>query len=387
MYRWPDVDERALLDERRARVAELMSAEGLDHLVLSGFDNIRYATGFRANLTYDSNYEWYAAIVDDSVTATLLACDIGDDIDGPVPGHPTITRRVGSLSWQAAWAHPETYAGLLARELRVAGARRVGVDTLPFDIADALRDEFELVPVAGELLRRRMVKTADEIRLVESACEVASLAMSAAMQGFTEGMTDSEILTLANDTSNRCGVEWISHAVITVQATPSRASWLPTGRRVWSGDSFFVDYGVYGVGGYASDFCRTHLAESAPGAVHAAHRALREAIAESEAMARPGVRGSEIAAAANAVLEGRGLPPTSYAMGHGIGLRLVEPPSLFRPDRMDSDETLEEGMTICIEPSTYVEAGDDVVGLKEEEHYAVTATGLRQLTRTRVHPS
>ncbi len=369
-----------LVDDRRARVAEVMAEEGVDHLLLSGFDNIRYATDFRANLTYDSNYEWYAAIVDDAVMATLLACDIGEDLDGPVPGHPTITRRVGAPSWQAAWAQPETYARLLRRELR--GARRVGVDVLPFDVADALRDEFELVPVAGALLRRRMIKTADEIQLVEAACDVASLAMTAAMEDFADGMTDTEILTLANDTSNRCGVEWISHAVITVQATPSQASWLPTGRTVSSDDTFFVDYGVYGAGGYASDFCRTHVAESAPAAVHSAWAALREAIAAGEAMARPGVRGSEVAAAVNAVLEGRGLPSTPYAMGHGIGLRLVEPPSLFRADRMDVDETLAEGMTICIEPSTHVHAGGEVVGVKEEEQYVVTATGLRQLTRT-----
>ena len=101
-------------------------------------------------------------------------------------------------------------------------------------------------------------------------------------------------------------------------------------------------------------------------------------------MARPGVRGSEIAAAVNAALERRGLPPTSYAMGHGIGLRLVEPPSLFRPDRMDVDEPLAEGMTLCIEPSTAVEAAGEIVGLKEEEQYVVTATGLRQLTRSAV---
>ncbi len=153
---------------------------------------------------------------------------------------------------------------------------------------------------------------------------------------------------------------------------------------MWAGDTFFVDYGVYGAGGYASDFCRTHVAETAPPQVRDAHRTLREALAEGEAMARPGVRGSEVAAAVNAALQREGLPPTSYAMGHGIGLRLVEPPSLFRPERMDADETLAEGMTICIEPSTAVEVGGEVVGLKEEEQYVVTETGLRQLTKTAV---
>ena len=96
------------------------------------------------------------------------------------------------------------------------------------------------------------------------------------------------------------------------------------------------------------------------------------------------MRGSEIAATVNGALEDRGLPPTSYAMGHGIGLRLVEPPSLFRADRMDRDEPLAEGMTLCIEPSTAVAVDGEMVGLKEEAQYVVTATGLRQLTTTAV---
>ena len=42
-------------------------------------------------------------------------------------------------------------------------------------------------------------------------------------------------------------------------------------------------------------------------------------------------------------------------MGHGIGLRMVEIPSLYRAEMMDQDDVLEEGMCICIEPSTAVE--------------------------------
>ena len=52
---------------------------------------------------------------------------------------------------------------------------------------------------------------------------------------------------------------------------------------------------------------------------------------------------------------------------------------------MDADEVLAEGMTVCIEPSTAVEVDGELVGLKEEEQYVVTGTGLRQLTKTAVN--
>ncbi|HST41657.1 MAG TPA: Xaa-Pro peptidase family protein [Conexibacter sp.] len=388
MYRWPEVDAAALRAARMERVAEQMRDKQLDHVLLSSFDTIRQATDFRATLTYDSNYDYYAALVALDGETTLLACDVGEVLDEPVHGLPWITRRVPAPSWQSFWAHPATYGGLLVRELQRVGARRVGIDTLPFDVVEVIRRELpqvELVPVLRELLWARRIKLPDEVRLLEATCDVLSLCASNALAGFVEGMTDHDVVTLADETAHAHMVEWISHSVIVAQATPRRAAWLPTGRRIWGGDSFFVDYGVIGRGGYTADFCRTAFAGEPSPQVAKAHRALLDAKATGEAFARPGVKGSELAATINDALRGHGLPPTSYAMGHGIGLRMVEIPSLYRAELMDHDDVLEEGMCICIEPSTAVELpGGEVVGLKEEDQYMVTASGLRRLTRTAV---
>jgi Xaa-Pro aminopeptidase len=47
---------------------------------------------------------------------------------------------------------------------------------------------------------------------------------------------------------------------------------------------------------------------------------------------------------------------------------------------MEYDDALEEGMIICIEPSTQVEVDGLVVGLKDENQFVVEANGLRKLT-------
>ena len=78
-------------------------------------------------------------------------------------------------------------------------------------------------------------------------------------------------------------------------------------------------------------------------------------------------------------LRKHGLPETDYAMGHGIGLRLTEPPAISRSGDVE-DQRLEEGMVICIEPSTWVEVDGVPVSLKEEDQYVVEANGLRPLT-------
>src|ERR1044072_7330909 len=85
MYDWPRIDEAALLADRRARVAAVMDEERLDALLLSGFDNIRYATAFRANLTYDSNYEWYAALLDQDLAGAAPGCGAGAPTRRPGP--------------------------------------------------------------------------------------------------------------------------------------------------------------------------------------------------------------------------------------------------------------------------------------------------------------
>lgn len=388
MYRWPTVDFAALRQARMDRIADVMRERTIDHLLLSGFDTIRQATDFRATLTYDSNYDYYAALVAADGDATLFACDVGETTDEPMHGLPWITRRVAAPSWQSFWAHPRTYARVLADELQRVGARRVGIDVLPSEVVDELRarlPELEIVPVLRDLLWVRRIKLPDELRLLEATCEVGSLCMSAAIGGFVEGMTDHDVVTLADETALSHTVEWISHSVIVAQATPSRAAWLPTGRRIWGGETFFVDYGVIGRGGYVADFCRTAFAGEPAPAVARAHRALVEAKATGEAFARPGVTGSAIAATINDSLRRQGLPPTGEAVGHGVGLRMIEIPSIYRADMMDHDDVLEAGMTICLEPSTAVELpGGDVVSVKEEDQYVVTATGLRRLTRTAV---
>ena len=388
MYQWPDVDFAALRGARMERVSELMRERALDHLLLSSFDTIRQTTDFRATLTYDSNYDYYAALVAADGEATLFSCDVGADLDEPMNGLPWITRRVAAPSWQSFWAHPATYSKLLAKELRRVGARRVGIDVLPFDVTDALRAELpevELVPVLRDLLWARRVKLPDEVRLLEASCEVLSLCASAAIEGFVEGMTDHEVVTLADETAHKHMVEWISHSVIVAQATPKKAAWLPNGRRIWGGEVFFVDYGVIGRGGYTGDFCRTAFAGEPDPVVADAHRKLLDAKAAGEAFAKPGVKGSEVARVVNDALRAHGLPPTAYAVGHGIGLRMVEVPSVYRAELMDHDDVLEEGMALCLEPSTSVELpSGEVVGMKEEDQYMVTASGLRKLTRTAV---
>jgi Xaa-Pro dipeptidase len=385
-YAWPEVDWDGLRRERRERLGDLLRRRGADHVLLSGFDNLRYATDYRTNLTYDSNLDWFAALVAADGTSTLFVPDAGSDEDDPLPGMPWIRRRVAGPSWQSFWEHPGVYTRLLVRELRAAGARRVGVDHLDWHVMDALRAELpdvEFMRLGWDLLDLRKIKSPDEVTLLAAACEVGSRAATAVMDQAQEGMTDRELVRIGIDVTYAHGAEWVSHAVLVAGAASAEVNWLPRGQQLAADDVFFFDFGVYGAGGYCHDFCRTHFLGDPGDRVLDAYAKLLDAFDAGVSMARPGVRGSEITTTINAALAGHGLPPTTYAMGHGIGLRLIERPAIFRADMADADEPLEPGMVICIEPSTHVEVDGRVVGLKEEDQYVVEHGGLRKLTSTR----
>jgi Xaa-Pro aminopeptidase len=84
--------------------------------------------------------------------------------------------------------------------------------------------------------------------------------------------------------------------------------------------------------------------------------------------------GQEQYAYAHAQIRGCASPPVGFGrFGHGIGLRVPEPPSLHRADTT----ALEPGFTLCIEPAV---AHEGVNFVLEEEH-ALTDAGWERLSR------
>jgi len=383
MFDWPKIDWGTFVAKRRALFADFMKRERIDHAMLFGFDSIRWATDIRTNYTHDSNWDWFCAIVELSGEVTVITNDGGSPDEYPSPSMPWLRRRIAGPSWQSHWAHPTAFVRETVEALRGLKAKRVGVEGLHFEIMDALRQqlpEIEFVPILRPLLQLRKIKLPEEITLIAAACDAASVAMSAGINGVREGMRDVDVVSLTVDTVYQCGAEQLSHAVIVAQSSPGQAGWFARGERLWKGQTFFMDMGVYGAGGYCSDFCRVGFVGEPHRVVRKAYTDLAEILDSTASELRPGVRCSAITQRINDALKKKGLPETPYAMGHGIGARLVEYPSIFKPEFVEYDDVLEEGMVICIEPSTHVEADGVVVGLKDENQFVVEANGLRKLT-------
>jgi Xaa-Pro aminopeptidase len=380
MTLWPQYDVEALRAARAERVTGFMRARDLDHLLLTGFDSIRYALDARFQIISEG-FDWFVALVDKSGEGEVFVPWVDEDIVGPDPDAPAVRITHPLPSWAPAVSQVEYWSEAVAAALSRLGAKRVGFELVDATLLEALRGlcpKVEFVGVARDLYDLRAIKLPSEVVLLEAASIVNCAAADAAIDGARSGMTDYDVLSIAMASLQSSGVEYLTHSLCNIRR--GTGTWFAVGQTLREGDAFFFDIGCYGRGGYASDIARVGFVGEPPASVLRAYRHLLDAHRVGEETARPGVKVADIHAAINGYLHRQGLPVTPYGTGHGIGLRACEPPTIHRRDRTSRDETLIEGMTIALEPETQVELDGVSILLKVEDNYVVESSGLRRLT-------
>jgi Xaa-Pro aminopeptidase len=380
MAPWPPYDASALRADRTGRVTDFMRSRNLDHLLLTGFDSIRYALDARFQIISEG-FDWFVALMDVSGEGEVFVPWVDEDVVGPDPDAPAVRLTHPLPSWSPAVVQIEYWTAAIAAALSRLGARTVGFDLIDATLVSALRGELpdvEFVGVARELYDLRALKLPAEIALLEAASLVNCAAADAAIDGARPGLRDYDVLALAMASLQAAGVEYLTHSLCNVRR--GSGTWFAAGQTLREGDAFFFDIGCYGRGGYASDIARVGFVGDPPAVVSRAYRQLLDAHHVGEERARPGANVSDIHAAINDYLRRQGLPITPYGTGHGIGLRACEPPTIHRSDRTSRNEVLVEGMTIALEPETQVEVDGVLILLKVEDNYVVESDGVRRLT-------
>jgi Xaa-Pro dipeptidase len=364
-------------EQRNERTVQLMRELRLDKLVLGTPDDIRYVCDYRSQLINESA-DWVLCVVDDDGQSDIYGAHVREVLPDP---HPELTavRSVRPLSgWVPVMAEPETVVRAMTEAM--GSARRVGYDAIHPELVQALRSnlpQIEFVYVGHDLFRARQLKFEGEVTLMERAYVDNARALDAAWEVATVGARDVDLLAASVAQQQRQGAEILTHYTCNVRA--DAGVWFPVGKQIRPGDGIFIDQVYYGVGGYASDLTRTvFVGEPAPEVL----RAYADLVAVSQevhAAARPGVSVSHLDELLNDSLIKCGLSRSPYGLGHGIGLRVCEPPSLSERGLIDRDTVLAEGQVIALEPETSVEHAGQVHALKVEDCFLVQADGLRPL--------
>ncbi len=220
----------------------------------------------------------------------------------------------------------------------------------------------------------RMVKDAEELRLMREAAALGVQLFEEILPVIEAGMTETAIAAELEHRARLAGAEGMSFETI-VASGPRSA--LPHGHatqaRVPRRGFVTLDFGVI-LNGYCSDMTRTvHVGSPSARERDAYHHVLAAQEAAVNAV-RAGISCGEVDEAARNVLRAGGLAEFfTHSTGHGVGIEIHESPRIA----VGQKALLSARTVITIEPGVYI-AGE--FGIRIEDMVVVTEAGGEVLT-------
>ncbi len=272
---------------------------------------------------------------------------------------------------------PETEA--LVKKLLGGRVRRVGrndreiTHSLARRYEDLLPD-VDWVDASSAIRRARVVKEPAEIARLRKAADIASAVGREIPSLLRTGVQEVEVAAEIEYRMNRLGSNGPSFSTI-VAFGPHGAEphYSPGTTRLKSGDSIVCDYGAR-YERYASDVTRSFHFGARDDEMKRVHETVEKAQAAALATVRPGIPAKEVHLAAQKVIDAspwRGR--LIHGVGHSIGL-VVHDGWKYNAR---SDDRLEEGMAITVEPGIYLTGHG---GVRIEDDIVVTKAGYEFLS-------
>jgi len=243
------------------------------------------------------------------------------------------------------------------------------------------RAGIEVVDGQQLMQRARVIKTQDEITLLDTACMMVDAAYDELYREMKPGIRENECVGLVNKVLYDMGSEHVEgvNAISGERCSPHPHVY--TDRALRPGDPAYFDI-LHSYMGYRTCYYRTFAVGSASQALVDAYKRCRELLDRAIALVRPGVSTAEVASVWPRADE-FGFPNEEAAFalqfGHGVGLSIWEKPIISRLVSLDHPETIEEGMVFALE--TFWPASDGWSAARIEEQLVVTADGCEVITR------
>lgn len=262
--------------------------------------------------------------------------------------------------------------------------KRLGVeeDKLSFSDYIVFKEKLngvELVQLEQTIEKIRMIKDAEEIKLIETAASIADKAFEHILGFIKAGMTEIEVALELEFFMKKLGASALSFP--TIVASGNRSS-LPHGtaseKVINEGDFITLDFGcVYK--GYCSDMTRTIVLGKANEKQKEIYNAVLDANEAALKAVKPGISCAALDKIARDIIVERGYGERfGHGLGHGVGREVHELPYVNARSKFD----LEPGMIITDEPGIYISGFG---GVRIEELVLVTEDGYRVLSKSPKH--
>jgi Xaa-Pro aminopeptidase len=370
-------------EARYAKLKLLMAPRGIDALLVTTEQNVRYFTGLKTVLFRTrlrpitallpvSNAHEPAMIVPEVLEATCLATTWVEDIriNSECYGKPSTSVIEVLLDTMKDLG---LSMGTIGMEFGMG--HHLGLTYEEFGTLQSRVPQVQWVNASDLIWELRAIKSALEVEALKTAGDISAAGIEAGFQALKPGLLESELYSVITSTYYREGAE--DHLLNLMsgakgnQVRDALAADLPFEK----GHFMKVDGGaVYK--GYACDFCRIlgvgRLLDSQRRAIATSALANAGAIAAM----RPGVPIRELAAAADRVLSEAGFGFYMNAIGHAIGLDVHERPWLDR----NVSTPIKQGMVFAVEVGVVDPDRFDDGSYTFEENVVVTEDGARVLT-------
>lgn len=378
-----------LRTERLARIKNLLKEAELGALLCFDMNNIRYITSTHIGTWAMDKVSRFCLLpqADEPINWDFgsaakhhqLYCPW---LDGAERSRAGISTLRGAML--PAAKRPEDVARKIRIELEERGLMNepLGVDIVELPVLFALQNEGIKVVDGQQLMQSaRVIKTQDEISLLNMAAMLVDGAYDELYRALRPGIRENELVGLASKFLYDNGSEYVEgiNAISGERCSPHPHVF--SDRALRPGDPAYFDI-LHSYMGYRTCYYRTFVVGSASQAQIDAYKRCRYYLDVAIDAIKPGVTTADICKLWPKAEE-FGFPNEEAAFGlqygHGIGLAIWEKPVFSRLVALDHPEVIEEGMVFALE--TFWPASDGWSAARIEEELVVTKDGCQVITR------
>ncbi len=344
---------------RRRKLAETCREKKIQGYLTLDFSDVFYLSGFPSEGCF-----YLASLSGDTIFSPLL---LADHVKECVKGDSLNAFCKGSL-WKG-----------LEEIIQKGRMKKIGFDSskLTVSLHQALCKfkNVEWVPLPELVLSQRMIKDAQEIKLISEACHITYRSCLAVFDKLKVGLTESEVSYQLENRFHDGGSPKV--AFETIVAFGEHAAFphhVVTSKKLKKNTPVLMDLGCT-IGGYRSDLTRTFFYGKITPRFRKIYDIVKRAQSEGVAAVRAGVTAGEIDAICREYIKKAGYGDYFiHGTGHGVGIDIHEPPRLG----MNSKEVLKENMIVTVEPGIYLQGE---FGVRIEDTVLVQKNGCRVLTK------
>jgi len=275
-------------------------------------------------------------------------------------------------------------------------AQKLKINKLGIEENDLRVNEFKLAKKVIKNLKdfkfheHRAVKTPEEIKLIEKACEIGDKTFEFILTKIKSGISEKELRYFLENFIREQGFEPSFKTIVAFGENSAVPHHLTGDRKLQFGDFVLLDFGVK-FKNYCSDMTRTLVFGQSSEKQKQAYEVVKQSqqkVVEclqkkfksrgspiKSGMTQVVVRAADLDKIARNHILKSGFPSIPHSLGHGIGIEVHEHPYLSS----NSKEALKEGMVFSIEPGIYI---PDFGGVRIEDLFVIEKEGVRQLTQS-----